>query len=158
MIRWTNLTRRFGILFMALMLAVGIIGPQAVGASSGSNFPPITEPGVGQQPGICIVCLASGITSISEKTLFHASNFPNKASVEMDFTFVGQAASVSYAVQSAYAPNPPTPGSYWNLPIQNNGQYAAYQYLDVGSPYRFYAQVVDIHGNTYAKELTFWAA
>lgn len=157
MARWAHHIRHFGIAFMALMLTIGIVGPQAVGASSGGAFPPINEPGAGQPPGVCVVCLV-GITSISETMLFHASNYPNKSMVEMSFTFVGQEASVSYAVQSALAPNPPTPGTYANLPLQSNGQYSAYQYLDTGAEYRFYARVVDTNGNTYTKALTFWVA
>jgi len=157
MARRTIFTRRLGMLCMALLLAVGILGTQAVGASNISNQPPILQPGAGQQPGVCFVCF-NGITSISQKTLFHMSNYPGKASVEMSFTFVGNEASVSYAVQSANAPNPPTPGEYWNMPLQNSGQYAAYQVLEVGTQHRFYVKVVDTNGNTYAKELTFWVS
>lgn len=150
-------TRRLGMLCMALMVALGILWGQTVDASSGGTYPPIAQPGSGQPPGICYVCF-NGITSISEKTLFHMSNYPNKASVEMSFTFVGNAASVSYAVQPANAPNPPTPGEYWSVPLQQSGQYAAYQVLDVGTQHRFYAKVVDTNGNTYTKELTFWVS
>jgi hypothetical protein len=157
MARRTNFTRRLGTFGMALILALGILGSQAVGASSISNQPPILQPGGGQQPGICYVCF-NGITSISEKTLFHMSNYPDKASVEMAFTFTGNEASVSYAVQPASAPNPPTPGEYWNMPLQNSGQYAAYEIFTVGTQHRFFVKVVDTNGNTYTKELTFWVS
>src|SRR3954451_9574953 len=107
MARWTVFTRRLGIFFMALMMAVGILGAQAVGASNVGNQPQIQEPGV-QPPGICYLCF-EGITNIQAKSLFHASNYPGLASVDMSFDFVGPAASVSYAVQPANAPAPPTP-------------------------------------------------
>src|SRR4051794_16779220 len=98
MSRRTIFTRRIGTFCMALMLALGILGAQAVGASNNSNQPPILQPVGGQQPGICYVCF-NGVTSIGEKTLFHMSNYPDKASVEMSFTFIGNEATVSYAVQ-----------------------------------------------------------
>jgi hypothetical protein len=147
-------TRRLGTLCMASMLALGILGPQSAVASNNSNQPPILQSGGGQQPGVCYICF-NGITSIGEKSLFHMSNYPGKASVEMPFTFVGNEATVSYAVQPANAPNPPTPGEYWNMPLQNSGQYAAYEALTVNSQHRFFVKVVDTIGTTYTKELTF---
>src|SRR5205814_2021388 len=117
------------------------------------NQPQIQEPGV-QPPGICYLCF-EGITNIQAKSLFHASNYPGLASVDMSFDFVGPAASVSYAVQPANAPAPPTPGSYVPLALQNSGHYDAYKFLNVGWQYRLYAKVVDTNGQTFSKELLF---
>src|SRR5258708_10892324 len=116
MARSMIVTRRLGTLCMALMLALGILGSQAVSASNNSNHPPILQPGGGQQPGICYLCF-NVITSISHKTLSHISNYPGNASVEMPFTFVANEPSFSYAAQSANVPNPPTLGHYWNMPF-----------------------------------------
>src|SRR5947208_14580521 len=117
MARWTALSRRFGVLFVGLMLALGVLGAQAVGASSNSNQPPIAEPGAGQPPGICLPCFW-GITNVQQKTLFHPSNYPGKSMVEVTFDFVGDEASVMYTIQPANAPNPPTPGAYWHAQLQ----------------------------------------
>jgi hypothetical protein len=157
MARLTALSRRFGILFMGLMLTLGVIGAQSVGAANTGNYPPvIQQPGSGQ-PGICLPCFW-GITNLQQKTLFHASNFPNKSMVQVTFDFVGDETSVMYAIQPANAPNPPTPGEYWHAQLQASGHYEDDQYLTKGGHYRFYVTVVDTYGTSYSKVLDFWTA
>jgi hypothetical protein len=157
MARWTAFSRRCGILFMGLLLTLGVLGAQTVGAANPSNHPPVLQqPGAGQ-PGICLPCLW-GITNVQQQTLFHPSNYPGKSLVEVTFDFVGDEASVAYAIQPANAPNPPAPGDYWHAQLQGNSHYEDDQYLTKDGHYRFYVTVVDTYGTSYSKVLDFWAA
>lgn len=86
------------------------------------------------------------------------TNHPDNARVEMSFTFIGNEAVVSDAVQPANAPNPPTQGEYRSIPRQQSGQYAAYKVLTARTQHRFYAKVVDTNGTMYTKEFIFWVS
>lgn len=156
MARWTALSRRFGILFMGLMMAMGVLGVHAVSASN-TNQPPIMEPGAGQPQSICLPCYW-GIKNLQQTTLFHASNYPGKSMVEVTFDFYGDETSVAYAMQPANAPNPPAPGDYWNAALKANSHYEADQYLNAGGHYKFYVKVMATNGQTYAQVLDFWAS
>jgi hypothetical protein len=155
MARWTALSRRFGILFLGLMLTIGLIGAQTVGARALPQ-PGSVNPIAGQPPGICYPCFW-GITGMQEKTLFYASNYPNLAMVDMSWNFNGQATNVSYVVQAAGAPAPAA-NAYFSMPLQANGHYDVYQYLTKGAQYSLYVHVVDHYGTSYAQVYTFWVS
>jgi hypothetical protein len=153
----TARSRRFGILFLGLLLLIGLLGAQSVSARYVPPPPkPIVNPGAGQPPGICYQCFWS-LSNLQQKTLFDASNWPTLASVDMSWDFNGQPTSVAYVVQGANAPAPPA-SAYFKLPLQPSGHYDVYQYLTKGAEYRLYVQVVDHFGTSYAQELTFWVS
>ena len=149
------LSRRFGILALGLLLTIGLIGAQSVGARALPPPGPVISPVAGQ-PSLCYVCFW-GITNMQEKTLFYASNYPNLASVDMSWNFNGQAATVSYVAQAASAPAPAA-SAYFSVPLQASGHYDAYQYLTKGAQYSLYVLVVDKYGTNYSQVYTFWVS
>ncbi len=62
---WNGLSRRFGLLVFSLMVALGLLGPQMVGAAKPSDISP-NQPSAASQVNVCALVSCPKLPAISD--------------------------------------------------------------------------------------------